>query len=217
MADKRYQKEINDVFDRLTKMGFAAEKAITKALEALNERNLTLAHEVIVGDKEIDELEKEIESKSLKILLLDSPFASDFLEVSGALKMITDLERIGDYAVDIAEEVASFPKDEPYIKKLEHITLMGQIVVGMVGDGVRYYIGKDVQNARLLEKRDDKVDALFLHVKEELIEKIKEKAANADQAIIFMMIAKYLERIGDHAVNIGEWVDYSITGSHSVS
>jgi phosphate transport system protein len=217
MADKRYETEIKNVFEELTNMGFAAERAVERAMKALTERDYELAQEVVDGDREIDQLCHEIEDKSLKILLLDAPFAHDFLEVSGALKMITDLERIGDYASDIAEEVLNFPKDEPYIKKLDHISLMGQIVTGMVADAVRYYIGKDVEKARELEKRDDKVDSLFLLVKKELIDSIKEREENAEQAIIFMMIAKYLERIGDHAVNIGEWVDYSITGKHQDS
>lgn len=217
MGESLYQNELDELAKSLTDMGHHSEIAIKKALKSLLERDVPLAKEVIAQDKEIDALMKSIEEKSLRILLLDAPYAKDFLQVSGTLKMITDLERIGDYASDIAEEVVSFPPNEPYIKKLEHITMMGEIVSSMVEDGVRYYVSQDVEKARELERRDDKVDALFLHIKEELINKIKEKAENADQAIILMMIAKYLERIGDHAVNIGEWVDYSVTGSHQVS
>lgn len=217
MENDKYRKEINEIFNEMMKMGKAAEKAIEDSVKSLLVRDRDLAQSVISNDKIIDDLCKKIENDCLRVLLLDKPFANDFLEVSAALKMITDLERIGDYAVDIAEEVVSFPLDVPFIKKLEHIPLMANIVVSMVEDSINFYINKDVKGARMLDKRDDKVDELFLLIKNELIQKIKEKGDNSDQAIIFMIIAKYLERIGDHAVNIGEWVDYSITGSHLIS
>lgn len=213
---RRFDREIADALEKLTAMSYLAEGAIEKTMEALKNRDKGLAKAVIEGDKEIDRLDKEIEDESFRILLLDQPVAGDFLRISSALKMITDLERIGDYAVDIAEEIVAFP-DEPYIKDIIHLPLMGQYVIAMVHKAVRDFVNEDVDSARTLAKDDDKVDDLFLVIKKELIELIKKKQENADQAIIFMMIAKYLERIGDHAVNIGEWVDYSLTGTHSMS
>ena len=143
---------------------------------------------------------------------MEHPVASDFRDVSAALKMITDLERIADQASDISEISLQFG-DEEFIKEPEHIEMMAKLVIGMVKDGVTSYINRDLDAARGLEKRDDRVDELFETVKKDLIELIKTNPANADQAILFMMIAKYLERIGDHAVNIGEWVGYAATGS----
>ena len=144
---------------------------------------------------------------------MEHPVASDFREVSAALKMITDLERIADQAADISEMSLQF-KGEKFIKEPEHIELMAKLVIGMVKDGVTSYINRDLETARGLDKRDDRVDELFETVKTDLVELIKQNSANADQAILFMMIAKYLERIGDHATNIAEWVEYSITGVH---
>ena len=143
---------------------------------------------------------------------MEHPVASDFREVAAALKMITDHERIGDQASDIAEIITQFG-DEEYIKKVEHIPQMAVIVIQMVRDGVQAYINRDIELARSLDRTDDKVDALFNTVMSDLVALIKKNPDNAEQAILFMMITKYLERIGDHAVNIGEWVEYGITGN----
>ena len=129
--------------------------------------------------------------------------------------MITDLERIADQAADISEISLQFG-NEKFIKEPEHIALMATLAISMVKDGVDSYINRDVETARSLDSRDDRVDLLFETVKSDLIELIKQDPANADQAILFMMIAKYLERIGDHAVNIGEWVEYAATGYHKI-
>jgi phosphate transport system protein len=144
---------------------------------------------------------------------MEHPVARDFREVTAALKMITDLERIGDQAWDIAEITTQFG-DEEYVKKLEHVPKMAVIVTEMVKDGVQAYISKDLELARSLDITDDEVDGLFNTVMADLIALIKENPDNAEQAIMLMMITKYLERIGDHAVNIGEWVEYAITGNH---
>ena len=208
----KYEDELDKVFTKLVKMCHATEIAIEKSVKALKTRDDDLAKEVMAEDKNVDDMEREIERDCLKILLMEHPVASDFREVSSALKMITDLERIADQAADISELSFQF-KGEKFIKKPEHIELMAKIVTGMVKDGVTSYINHDLETARGLDKRDDKVDELFETVKKDLVELIKIDSANADQAILFMMIAKYLERIGDHAVNIGEWVGYAATGS----
>lgn len=208
----KYEAELNVFYSKIIEMCRKSELAIEKSITALTTRNFDLAKQVISEDKDIDNLEKDIEQDCLKILLMEHPVASDFRDISAGLKMITDLERIADQASDISEITLQFGK-EKFIKEPEHIALMGKIVIGMVKDGVHGYINKDVETAKQLDKTDDKVDELFETVKNDLIELIKQNTDNADQAILFMMIAKYLERIGDHAVNIGEWAEYSVTGN----
>ena len=207
----RYEQELQGVFDNLVLMCRHIETALEKCVKALVERDFELAREVFDVDRAIDKLEREIEQACLRILLMEHPVAGDFYEVSAALKMITDLERIGDQAWDIAEITTQFG-DEEYIKKLEHIPQMAVIVIRMVKDGVQAYINKDLALARSLDKTDDKVDNLFNIVMSDLTALIKQNPDNAEQGIMLMMIAKYLERIGDHAVNVGEWVEYAITG-----
>ncbi len=209
--ERRFDAEIKEVKIKLTKMSYMAMEAIGKSMKALASRDAELAQEVIARDRDINSLNKSIEDSALKILLLDSPVAGDFRNVSSALKMITDLERIGDYAVDIAEEVIAFPK-EPYIKDLVDLPKMGQKAIAMVDKAIHSYVNSDPIEANSLDKDDDEVDKLYYKIKTELIEAIAEKKENAEQAILLMMIAKYLERIGDHAVNLGEWVEYASTG-----
>ncbi len=211
--ETRFEKEIDLVLKKLADMGELAARSVEKALESLVEKNANIAREVIEEDKHIDQYMKDIESSCFRILLLDQPVASDFRKVGSALKMITDLERIGDYSVDIAEEVLSFP-NEPYIKSLIDLPRMGACASSIVKKAVHSFITGNVDEARSLEKDDDRVDEYYKNIKQELITLMKGDEKNAEQAIIFMMIAKYLERIGDHAVNVGEWVDYSSTGTH---
>ena len=207
-----YDKELKGIFDSIVLMCRHIESAIEKCVQALTSRDFELANEVYEEHTLIDNLERDIEQSCLKILLMEHPVAKDFREVSAALKMITDLERIGDQARDIAEITTQFG-DELYIKKLEHIPQMAGIVIQMVKDGVQAYINHDLKLARSLDITDDKVDSLFNKVMSDLTALIKDNPDNAEQAILFMMITKYLERIGDHAVNIGDWVEYAITGS----
>jgi len=208
----RYEKELRGVFDNLVLMCRHIETAIEKCVKALVDRDFELANEVRDDHKLIDQMERVIEQSCLRILLMEHPVASDFHEVSAALKMITDLERIGDQALDIAEITTQFG-DEEYVKKLEHIPQMAVIVIQMVRDGVQAYINRDLTLARSLDVTDDKVDDLFNTVMADLTALIKKNPDNAEQAIMLMMITKYLERIGDHAVNIGDWVEYALTGS----
>ena len=207
----KYESELKIVFDKLTEMCRAVVEAIERSVTALKTRDESLAKLVIASDKQIDYKEREIEQDCLKILLMEHPVAGDFRDVSAALKMITDLERIADQAADISEISLQF-KGEAFIKEPEHIEMMAKIVSGMVKDGVSSYINRDLELAKGLDKRDDRVDELFETVKRDLVDLIMQNPKNADQAILFMMIAKYLERIGDHAVNIGEWVEYASTG-----
>ena len=212
----RYDRDLRGIFDNLVLMCRHIESAIEKCVKVLNERDVDLVSEVYEEDKFIIKMERDIEEACLKLLMMEQPVASDFREVSAALKMITDLERIGNQARDIAEITAQFGSED-YIKKSVHIPLMTEIVIQMVKDGVHSYINKDVELARSLDKTDDKVDDLFNTVMADLTAAIKKNPETAEIAIMLMMITKYLERIGDHAVNIGEWVEYAITGVHPTS
>jgi len=208
-----YEKELQSIFDKLVLMGRGIESIIEKCVAALAERNLELAGQVYEEDKEIDRLEREIEQACLRLIVMEQPMARDFREVSAALKMITDLERIGDQAADIMEIISQFNTDK-YTAYLENINQMAIIVIQMVKDGVQAYINRDLELAQSLHAIDDKVDMLFNMVIDTLIAQIKERPGSAKQAMRLLLIAKYMERIGDHAVNVGEWVEYAITGNH---
>ena len=210
---KKYFVELEEINQKLLLMQKKVISAIQESLNALLNKDSLLIEDTFRKEKEIDSLERDIEQECLKILLMEHPVAGDFREVSAALKMITDLERIGDNARDICEIALQF-NGKTYIKRLEHIPEMAKNAIAMVKDSVQSYIDQDLELARGLDKRDDRVDDLFEIVKKDLILLIKLDSSSADDAIMILMIAKYLERIADHAVNIGEWVDYCITGSH---
>lgn len=205
--------ELEEINQKLLLMQKKVISAIQESINALLNKDSLLIEDTFRKEKEIDSLERDIEQECLKILLMEHPVAGDFREVSAALKMITDLERIGDNARDICEIALQF-NGKTYIKRLEHIPEMAKNAIAMVKDSVQSYIDQDLELARGLDKRDDRVDDLFEIVKKDLILLIKLDSSSADDAIMILMIAKYLERIADHAVNIGEWVDYCITGSH---
>lgn len=210
---KKYFVELEEINQKLLLMQKKVISAIQESINALLNKDSLLIEDTFRKEKEIDSLERDIEQECLKILLMEHPVAGDFREVSAALKMITDLERIGDNARDICEIALQF-NGKTYIKRLEHIPEMAKNAIAMVKDSVQSYIDQDLELARGLDKRDDRVDDLFEIVKKDLILLIKLDSSSADDAIMILMIAKYLERKADHAVNIGEWVDYCITGSH---
>ena len=209
----RFDRQLKKLNDELIDMGSMIEKSIEKALVALVTQNVEKAQEVIAYDLEIDRQEREIESLCMKLLLQQQPVARDLRLISSALKMITDMERIGDQAADIAE-LAIFMAEKPYIKELKHITQMGQETMVMVVTSVDAFVEKDLQKAQEVLVHDDIVDQLFDAVKSELIEMIHQDKEIGEQATDLLMVAKYFERIGDHATNIAEWVIYSMTGEH---
>ena len=209
----RFDRQLKKLNDELIDMGSMIEKSIEKALVALVTQNVEKAKEVIAFDLEIDRQEREIESLCMKLLLQQQPVARDLRLISSALKMITDMERIGDQAADIAE-LAIFMAEKPYIKELKHITQMGQETMVMVVTSVDAFVEKDLQKAQEVLVHDDIVDQLFDAVKSELIEMIHQNKEIGEQATDLLMVAKYFERIGDHATNIAEWVIYSMTGEH---
>jgi len=208
-----YERELQNIFDNLVLMCRYVESILEKCVQALTNRDPELAREIHEEEKLIDGLERDIENACLKLLVMQQPVASDFREVTAALKMITDLERIGDQAWDIADITTQF-KCDGHIKNMEHITQMATIVSQMAKDGVQAYINRDLELARSVDVTDDKVDELFNIVMADLVASVKENPEDAEQAIMLMMITKYLERIGDHAVNISEWVEYAITGDN---
>jgi len=201
----------------LIKMGSIVEQAIRRSIRCLVTKNIDEAWVIIEEDDIVDDLEKKIERDSLLLLLKQQPVAKDLRSISAALKMITDMERIGDQAADIAHIVTILSEKGEYIKKLEHIPMMADMAIDMVAKSVKSYVDLDIKLAREVISKDDEVDDLFELIKREFIELIKKDANNGDQAIYFMMIAKYLERIGDHAVNICEWVIFYLTGEHKKS
>jgi len=209
----RFDEQLGDMNNSLIQMGAFIENAIALATKALVEQDQTLAKKAIECDTEINDMEKQIESQCLKLILHQQPIASDLRLISTALKMITDMERIGDHASDISE-ITLMLSDAVYIKKLEHIPQMAEATIKMVSDSIDAYVKKDLELANAVIKYDDVVDELFCAVKKDLIALIHEDVKNGEQAMDLLMIAKYFERIGDHAVNIAEWVIFSITGEH---
>lgn len=210
---KIFEEELTDLKTEVVEMCRLTEQMIDDAIKALLNRDRQLGKEIAQVDKRVDEYEMSIEKKCMRILLKQQPVAGDFREVSTVLKMITDIERFGDQASDIGELVYTMPGDK-YIKKLNHIKIMGNLAVKMARESVNSFINADMVLADEVIKLDDEMDILFATVKTDLIELIKKDAQNGDQAIELMMVAKYLERIGDHAVNIAEWAKYNQTGVH---
>ena len=209
----RFDEQLHTLNHELLEMGALIERAIRSATDALVKQDVEAALQAIAADKEVDQAERDIEALCLKLLLQQQPVARDLRLISSALKMITDMERIGDQASDIAELVIYLSK-EPYIKELTHLPQMAEHAIRMVTGALDAYVRKDVALAREVMGMDDTIDALFVTVKDELIALIRNDAAAGSQAIDLMMIAKYYERIGDHAQNIAEWVEYALIGRH---
>ena len=209
----RFDAQLELLHQKLIEMGNLCEQVISMTYKVLMDENHEAAKEIVEKDGHIDLIERDIESLCLKLLLQQQPVASDLRKVSAALKMITDMERIGDQAADIAE-LAIFMSDKPYIKELKHISQMGQETMVMVVTSVDAFVGKDLEKAKKVLEHDDIVDHLFDEVKAELIEMIHQNKEIGEEATDLLMVAKDFERIGDHATNIAEWVIYSITGEH---
>ena len=209
----KFDRQLVKLHDMLIDMGAMVEKAITFAIHALVQQDEAMAKRAIAFDAEIDQMEKDIEAMCLKLILQQQPVAKDLRLISAALKMITDMERIGDQAADISE-IALYLTGEAYIGKLEHIPQMAAATVKMVTDSIEAYVKMDLDLAQRVIDYDDIVDGLFETVRTDVIEQIQQNKANGPRAIDLIMIAKYFERIGDHATNIAEWVVFSITGKH---
>ncbi|MDY5578161.1 MAG: phosphate signaling complex protein PhoU [Lachnospiraceae bacterium] len=206
----RFDDMLDELNVELIKMGALCEDAITTAIKSIQEDE-TLYEKVVGLENEINEKERAIEAMCMRMLLMQQPVATDLREVSSALKMISDMERIGDQALDIAEM-------SKYLRhvtvKMEDLEKMAKATAGMVTESIDSFVKHDLELARIVEKRDDEVDDLFYRIKKEIIEMIGANQVDGEYLTDVLMVAKYFERIADHATNIVEWVAYSITGVH---
>ncbi len=210
-----YIKQLETLNNELIKMGNLIEQAIEMAVTALVQRDTDLAMRAIDFDNEVDSQEQEIESLSMKLLLRQQPVAGDLRLISSALKMVTDMERIGDHAADISE-ITIMMANQERIRKLKHIEQMAKETTVMVVKSIEAFVDRDVEKAKWVIEDDDVIDNLFDSVKKELIALIAQNTENGEQAADLLMIAKYFERIGDHATNIAEWVIFAVTGEHDI-
>ena len=208
----KFEAQLERLNVELITMGALCEEVISGAAKALLDGDSGLRETVLAAERDINQKERDIESLCMKLLLQQQPVARDLRTISSALKMISDMERIGDQAADIAE----IPRDiaDNSIKDLVPIGDMARATIKMVTDSVDSFVRKDLGLAEAVISSDDVVDDLFLQVREELIRRIG-MGDSGEVCIDLLMIAKYLERIGDHAVNIAEWVEYSLTGHHA--
>lgn len=195
----------------LLKMGTLVEESIFQAVTSLAKMDTELAQKVIDTDDIIDNMMISIEDGCLKLLALQQPMASDLRVIGTALKIVTDLERIGDHAVDIAK-VTLWLSGETLVKPLIDIPKMSELARDMVRESLRSYVERNVERAESLAAKDDAVDALYRSIFTEIVELMNHEASHNRQLTHLLMVARYLERIADHATNIGEWVIYMVTG-----
>ena len=209
----RFGEQLERLHVEMIQMGALCEDAISAAAQALMKGDEDLARAAGEAEREIDQKEREVENLCLKLLLQQQPVARDLREISSALKMISDMERIGDQAEDIAEITKSIKKPKEEICG-DHISDMTKIAISMVTESVDSFVKKDLEIARAVIKKDDIVDQLFLEIKDDIISAVREDKTLGEYFVDILMIAKYLERISDHAVNVAEWVIFSLTGQH---
>jgi len=210
----RYDEELKNLHGALIDMGAMIESAISGAITALENRDIQKAKDIIAYDEEIDAQERLIEEMCMKLLLRQQPVARDLRKISTALKLITDMERIGDHAADISE-LAMMLRDLPQMNSASLREMAVQTSVMLISS-VEAYVEQDEEKARAVIRQDDVVDDLFVTVKKEMIEAIRQDSDFSEAAADLLMAAKYFERIGDHATNIAEWTIYAIRGSHAL-
>ena len=208
-----FDSQLNTLHRKLIEMGSACETAIDLAVKALLEGNADIAHEAASHDREINQMERDIEAICLKMLLQQQPVARDLRQISAAMKIITDMERIGDQAEDIGE-IVPFLNGRTGVE-CEDIRLMAETAQQMVRSSIDAYVNQDMALVKKVISMDDIVDDAFDRTKETLIHMISSNREDGQYCLDLLMIAKYLERIGDHATNIAEWVAFSITGQHA--
>lgn len=208
-----FDQQLDKLNVELITMGALCEEAIGLVADAISKGQVVKTDIITELEIKVDQKERDIESLCMKLLLQQQPVARDLRVISSALKMISDMERIGDQALDIAETLQYITDTEAESKS--HITEMASAAGRMVTDAVAAFVSQDIHQARAVMAYDDKVDALFSQIKEELTALISENPKNGEICLDLLMIAKYFERIGDHAVNIAEWVEFSLTGKHA--
>lgn len=212
MMRSRFDEELNDLNSELILMGALCEDAISHAVTALMEDSEEMRNKVFTVDGRIDAKEHDIESRCLRLLLRQQPVARDLRQISSALRMISDMERIGDQAADIAEICQYLRGDQ--LKHKVPLQEMAAAVTKMVSDSVDSFVHHDLKLAQEVIEYDDVADKLFLDIKDGLVKMISADSSCGEAALDLLMIAKYLERIGDHATNIAEWVYYAVTGEY---
>lgn len=208
----RFDEQLSQLKRELTEMGAMCEEIIALAAKACTSGDNRLTDKIDSLDAEIDRMEHDIESLCLKLLLQQQPVARDLRQISAALKMITDMERIGDQAADITELIRFLGGRTT--DDCEYISLMAESTIKMVTESVDAFVNQDLMLAQTAIDHDDVVDDYFVKIKASLINMIRENPDDGEYALDLLMIAKYFERIGDHAVNIAEWVVFSVTGTH---
>lgn len=208
----QFDKQLAQLHRELIEMGALCEQVIALSSQALTNRDTALAEKVAPLDHEIDRKERDIENLCLRLLLQQQPVAGDLRQISAALKMITDMERIGDQADDIAEIILG--RGGRGLDADETLRDMARATIRMVSSSVDAYVKQDVDMAEKVIAADDVVDGYFDKIKGQLIERIAQGEGDGEATLDLLMIAKYYERIGDHATNIAEWVEFSVTGVH---
>ena len=205
----KFDEQLKKLNEEMMHMGSMIEESIQKAIEAFIHQDSDSAKAIMEGDSEIDREQKKIESLCFN-LLMQQPVARDLRTISAAMKMVTDMERIGDHAADISEMTILMSSDKPYRVNIEHVKSMASETMLMIIRAIEAYVEKNNDKAHIVMKQDDVVDELFDKVKAELIDFIREHPEDGEQAEDLLMVAKYFERIGDHATNIAEWVEFAL-------
>lgn len=209
----KFDEQLALMKNELIRMGALCERAISLAAKALSDGERSLAEKAISLDAEIDQMERDIETLCLKLLLQQQPVARDLRQISAALKIITDMERIGDQAADIAEIVLAMLSEGYLPEDVGNIREMAAETIKMVTESVDSYVQQDTVKAGQVIAHDDVIDGYFIHVRTVLTRKIAANPDEGEHALDLLMIDKYLERIGDHATNVAEWVIFSVTGN----
>jgi phosphate transport system protein len=211
MSRKVFEANLQELHNDLIRMGSIVETQIHDCIHALVDQDTQKAEKIMKDDDIVDDLEREIEDKAIRLIAMQQPLAIDLRNIFTTTKIVTDLERMADHAVDIAKITLKL-KDEKYIKQLVDIPRMAEIVELMIRDSLDAYVAGDVAKAYEVCKRDDKVDDIYKRVFEELLKLMIEKPSTVNQATQFLFICKFLERIADHTTNICEWTIYLVTG-----
>ncbi len=205
----KFDEQLRELNDEMIEMGRMIVRSISQAIEALTTQNEELAKKIMESDSDVDHEQKKIENICFTLLIQQQPVARDLRTITAAMKMVTDMERIGDHAADISEMTILMDGKSP-VKKFDHIRKMAAETVIMLNQSIEAYVQKDREKAKEVIARDDVVDGLFDDVKTDIIDLIQKDRGDGEEALDMLMVAKYFERIGDHATNIAEWVIYSL-------
>ena len=205
----KFDEQLRELNDEMIEMGRMIVRSISQAIEALTTQNEELAKKIMESDSDVDHEQKKIENICFTLLIQQQPVARDLRTITAAMKMVTDMERIGDHAADISEMTILMDGKSP-VKKFDHIRKMAAETVIMLNQSIEAYVQKDREKAKEVIARDDVVDGLFDDVKTDIINLIQKDRGDGEEALDMLMVAKYFERIGDHATNIAEWVIYSL-------